>query len=844
MRFGPACFALVTLLAHAGAARAQRTVISFLHTPPAAAPHGTPLRITGHFFGASDMERAVLVYRAGSADWRTADLRLEGADSYAAVVPGEHVRGEAFLYYVEAVDYFGDRRTVFATRYAPQSVPITGAASRPEPPPEPAPEPEPPPPRVELRVEPPPPPKPEPPPPRTDDRALADDLLMYGAEAPKPVPPAPVDTPGLRDGVLLTLDRATIRAFGLRTLADVMKLVPGFDTFRDVQGFWRVAVRGRRSDPEVRVLLDGVRLENPYDGRVNWELPVEWLERVEVRRGSGRAGDEAFAATVRLFSRTTPGFELTGSLGSFGTAEGRVRGAAERGGFVLSGDVGVTRRDGYRKPIVRDALTNDPDRIAGVTDDRRSAVDGGARVSRTFGEGGPELFVNVRAATEERGALVGFHDTVGPGSVLKWQKVAGDAGVHVDSGGWLFDLRLRGGRHATDRTFTLLEGERLEKPEFPTGIRARTELAQWVAGFETTLGRTLVEGNVLSVGASGELTRVEAFRYRANVVNVDPAPDDALVEPGFSFPQNDPTLSGRGVVAAWLEDDWRLAAPLRVTGGVRFDAVGNVGYAFNPRLLLAWAPTDALAARVGFSRAYRPPTFEELYTVVALSPRLGVEEIGGSPTLRPVSLATLEGSFEAAAPLGDARGTLEISGFWTEYDDPVDVVPEGSSLERANRDGVRVFGADAEGRYAFAAGRGLLFANVSWQRVVDLEQDRVAPLFALVTDVPQLRANFGASVPLGDWLSLSVLAQFGAERRQNARTPLEATRRFRIPGYGLLSATLRTAPLFDRFEVACSVSNATDVDWRDDVPRPDDRRMSGLLPREGVAGLLTVRASL
>jgi hypothetical protein len=135
---------------------------------------------------------------------------------------------------------------------------------------------------------------------------------------------------------------------------------------------------------------------------------------------------------------------------------------------------------------------------------------------------------------------------------------------------------------------------------------------------------------------------------------------------------------------------------------------------------------------------------------------------------------------------------------------------------------------------------GAAFANFAWFRAWDL--DAIATDFELITDVPQVRVNTGVVLPLGP-VSMAVVAQFGAERRNNARTLLEATRSFRIPAYGLLGLTVRSKPLWDRVELAGTLQNVTDLGYYDDVPRPDPHNLPGLLPREGINGQLTARAT-
>ena len=108
-------------------------------------------------------------------------------------------------------------------------------------------------------------------------------------------------------------------------------------------------------------------------------------------------------------------------------------------------------------------------------------------------------------------------------------------------------------------------------------------------------------------------------------------------------------------------------------------------------------------------------------------------------------------------------------------------------------------------------------------------------------DVTGMRALFdGALAGLHSPQNFAVA--FGG-KHDDAITALEASRRWRIPAYGLFSVTLRTRPIFEHFEASLGVVNVTDLAYQDDVPRPDESEVTGLLPGEGIHAMLNVRAS-
>src|SRR5260370_34317305 len=127
-----------------------------------------------------------------------------------------------------------------------------------------------------------------------------------------------------------------IQKYGYRTLAELLKSVPGFYISYDGQDAF-IGVRGisRPSDynPLVLVLIDGHRVnENVYDATsVNCEFPIhiDLIDRVEIIRGPGSSlyGTDAFFAVINIFpkrGRDFQGTEVSLSGGGQQTYQGRV----------------------------------------------------------------------------------------------------------------------------------------------------------------------------------------------------------------------------------------------------------------------------------------------------------------------------------------------------------------------------------------------------------------------------------------------------------------------------------------------------------------------------------------
>lgn len=108
------------------------------------------------------------------------------------------------------------------------------------------------------------------------------------------------------------IDRDMIRASGARSLNDIFRLVPGFQTFAHSDTSARVNYHGITDhndySPRVQVLLDGRSLHSPlFRNGVNWGLiPValEDIERIEVVRGSNTVsyGTNAFLGVINIIT--------------------------------------------------------------------------------------------------------------------------------------------------------------------------------------------------------------------------------------------------------------------------------------------------------------------------------------------------------------------------------------------------------------------------------------------------------------------------------------------------------------------------------------------------------------
>jgi vitamin B12 transporter len=314
------------------------------------------------------------------------------------------------------------------------------------------------------------------------------------------------------------------------------------------------SVRGS-SFSQVLVLVDGMRMNDSQTAHHNSDFPVQLqdIERVEVLLGPGSSiyGADAFGGIINIITRRTEErVQASISAGQDGFAEGSFSAGLGKGKIKQSLSVSANRSSGFMY-----------DR-----DSRSVAVGGRTNI-------GERTSVQVSYVNKEFGAN-GFY---GPAPSKEWTNQT------LISFERVFDPGRDVG--AVLQTFYRTHGDR-----FLYDIRA-PEL------FES-IHRTH------AAGASGKV------RYKAT--------DAGLLtlggEVGGDWISSN-TLGNHSFARTSLfgEFQWVIGKTASVYPGLRFDHYSNFGSSVNPSLSGSWWIVPRLRLRTSVGRAFRIPTFTELY---------------------------------------------------------------------------------------------------------------------------------------------------------------------------------------------------------------------------------------
>ncbi len=701
-------------------------------------------------------------------------------------------------------------------------------------------------------------------PPRTRSE-LEEELAIYTAE----------DTGGVAQRVeeharhqphnTTVLTAQDLKRLGVRYVAEALDLVPGLSVSRDVQGNWRVAVRGLRSDAELLVQLNGQRLNHFYDGRALLNLPVDTLDRIEVFRGPASAdvGQGNALGLVNLVTRRDEGLRLSATGGLWEAFDGHLSAAKSFGGLTLFADGDVASQYGYRRAVPRDGLDPTGTLRAKSTRDKRFLVNAGAGASYAT-EGLGKLSASGRLLLENRSALLGLFDTVGNDSQLGWQVF--QAQVQWDkpvSDTLRVGARLWFDQQATDRLWQLApDGYQaragVAETLFPDGMLEEYRVTARGFGLDGRLDAKLPANNQLVAGLGVALDSLGGFELLTNYVPGTNENTGAMKRPdGLRYPTED-GRGGRGPAAdrlglgLYAYDTWSPHEVIAVQAGLRIDllqlptadAAGVwTGKAlvpgFGPRLGLTLTPFGSLVLRGSYGRSFRAPTVQEYAETIPNSDS-NQGRFVGNPRLEGAYTDSVEAGVEYLQGLGDGRLRIKGVAYFERLTNAIAMVDTtGNLVPYRNRPlGVQAVGAEGEARLELTR-RLTAWVNAGWVRAEDLATPAQA---RLLTDVPQVRLNAGFSLPVGPFLNVDVITRFASERRNNSRSVLELIRRYTLPGYTTVAAQLRTEPLFDRVELLVIGQNVFNFEYADDATRPD--RTTAGVPRETVQVFGTVRVEL
>lgn len=379
-------------------------------------------------------------------------------------------------------------------------------------------------------------------------------------------------------GAVTILDRELIRKSGVRDVADLLRLVPGFRVTSSFesntpQGSYHTSLSDYSN--HMQVLVDGRSVYSVYlqgsTGLGLQTVALEDIERIEVHRGSNSAayGARAFLGTINIVTRDPA--ETVGVRAQAAAGDNQIRDGLVRYGW--SGEGGNFRLTADRRA------------------DRGLEGSGGpVRVNRVNFRG--DVRVDVDDMLELRVGHTGIEAGVG------FADVAGNA-LHtrtLDTGYAQLDWRRSLGPDE-DLALQVSHTEERISDHFPytpvPGVLV--DFGGKASADNLSVQHTLRTSPSLRLVWGGELRR-----------------ESIVSRPVYNTAEAFVT----DFVRAFANAEWRLHRDLLLNAGGLLERSSIDGTQLSPRLMLNWRVAEGHTLRYGVTRAFRPPSNYEKYSDV------------------------------------------------------------------------------------------------------------------------------------------------------------------------------------------------------------------------------------
>jgi outer membrane receptor for ferrienterochelin and colicins len=428
-------------------------------------------------------------------------------------------------------------------------------------------------------------------------------------------------------------------------LFELLDTVPGLFVYVGASSFSNIDVRGIHTNygPQTILMINGTQVKRLQNGNTSprFNLPTSLIERIEIIRGPGSAvyGADAYSGVINVITKDAKSladvYEAGVRVGSFNSSEvfatvGTSVGEAKIGvnvSFMNQGNDNSREFTKDQQAVFDKAYgthaSNAPEPLQSRGRWLNLALNGTykefemnfwTQMGRDLGTG-----VGVGSAIDPEGyyncdqAQLDFYHRSQPADGLRWEQklymsyLSGSSYLYIFPKGTLLPIGKDGNAFSSPTVASVL---------FPDGYLGTPTQKDFNIGLESTLLVSKFTDHTLRVNGGLKYSKAQFNETK----NFGPSVIDGTVSPiggtltdvsGTSYiyiPNSD-----RKLFFFSLQDEFALAPTWTLTAGVRDDYYSDFGNTINPRLALVWHKNQALSVKLLYGRAFRAPTFQELY---------------------------------------------------------------------------------------------------------------------------------------------------------------------------------------------------------------------------------------
>jgi iron complex outermembrane receptor protein len=616
----------------------------------------------------------------------------------------------------------------------------------------------------------------------------------------------------LASGTATPLDKAAavatviteedILAMGARDIEEVLETVPGMHISKHPIDYTpKFNIRGITSiyTAETLILINGIPISSLYIGAPSlvWAgMPIKSVKKIEVIRGPGSAlyGADAFAGVINITTKSAedmPKGEAGFSSGSFNTKNAWISYGNRENAIDLAFTLEYSETDGFKELVKADAQTffdglagTSASLAPGTTNTGKQMID--ARLELSQQNWTMHLGYQGRDKVE---SAVGIAEALSPSGYFTSDRINTDFTYYFND--LAKDLKLKNtlSYYYNDQQ---VGKNNVLFPQgafgFTTDIVGNPEFKEQQARYNLDIEYIGFENHILRAGAGYFWGDIFEVTEQKNYFNTNPPsqrPGGIEEVAGTSevfLPEKDRTST-----SLYIQDEWLFTDNWALTTGIRYDNYSDFGDTINPRAALVWATTDSITTKLLYGRAFRAPSFVELFAI-------NNPIVAGNPKLSPEKIDTYE---LAISQQISTNLNYATNFFYYTIDDFITNVA-GRWENTGERTG---YGTEVEFDYSPTKKLRLL-ANISIQKSKDdIENDDVGetPNYQFYT-----RTEWKAS---DKWLISPQLNWVGSQKRGPTDSRTNS-----VPHYTTVDLTIRQFDVFNDLDISLSIRNLFDRD--------------------------------
>ncbi len=553
-------------------------------------------------------------------------------------------------------------------------------------------------------------------------------------------------------GMVTVLHGKDLEARGKRNIMEALTLVPGIDVTLSSNGTPALISRGIGSpyiSATSMILLNGTPLNTTLFGFATGvcNMPIEQIDRIEVIRGPGAAvhGEFAYSGVINIITREEDNriFATLGKNKSYaGGAMAYYRSEANDLQISINGSLSDSEGQSHYAG---------PDSYGAYGNSNELRESGNAFLTvkyqdftllANYVDEGVGDFYGVQPIDEDHVAQTHIYENIEmqqrlyPVADLDIQLKAGWQNYSFDSN------KINLMPPSTTPSFlgyTYTDGVQMSIYSLEEKFFSCLE-ASWRG----------IDDHQILAGFSYNHIELRDIWQKTNIDLVTYAPTYWQEVTGSTlFVDED---SRRDISSLILQDVWHMTPSITLTTGLRADHYSDMGDSLTPRLSAVWQPYEHHIFKAQAARAFRPPTFMELYG----SERL----IQGNPDIDPETIDTYEVGYIHRKNKHSCKFTL----FYSRLNDLIVTVPNGVIAQFTNSDGAKQMGFEVEIEQD-------ILSNLKFDGNISYARTRDSDTHEEVVGAIKWQANAALIYQPFSWVSLACQYRFVDDRVRSETDP-------------------------------------------------------------------------